>query len=119
MASKSGSFTLPTLVYCSPENSSKYSGKVPDLGKPTIFTSISLSTSNAPKSNTTTFLGASFKTVVPNLCVTSIAPSLYLLSTLFPLSKYAPPATTTAAAATIAKTFLFIIIPPKINFNIL
>ena len=33
MASKSGSFTLPTLVYCSPENSSKYSGKVPDLGK--------------------------------------------------------------------------------------
>ena len=67
MASKSGSFTLPTLVYCSPENSSKYSGKCPDLGNPTIFTSISLSKSNAPKSNTTIFSGAASKTVVPNL----------------------------------------------------
>ena len=43
-----------------------------------------------------------------------MAPSLYELSTLLSFNKYAPPATTTAAAATIAKTFLFIIIPPKI-----
>ena len=47
-----------------------------------------------------------------------MAPSLYELSTLLSFNKYAPPATTTAAAATIAKTFYSLLFLLKFKCNI-